>query len=139
MRSFCSGDTRAKIERCRMASAKLIVVEFGELGARHPRTVPARLLDAELLSDPSCGTRMVPGDHDHTDAGTLRIGDGVDHLGSRRVDDADDTEMDETVLEGLIDLDGDLVESTVGDGQRAKRVVGEPFDVAQNRVPSRRR
>ena len=124
MRSFCSGDTRANTDRVRTVArnassscaASSAPVDADARVARGRRSLHCRRAPAtrcRVLHRSGGGSWMVAGDHDHPDARSLRLGDRVDHFGSRRVEDADDAEVDEVVLDRLVDGFGDLVETSV--------------------------
>ncbi len=79
--------------------------------------------DAEVAGDARRGERMVAGDHDGADAGTVRFGDGIAYFRARRVDDADHAGPDQIAFEhvALFRDVGDLA----GGIERDARHVGE--------------
>jgi hypothetical protein len=80
---------------------------------------------------------VVAGDHHDPDAGRLRLGDRVPDLGAGRVDHADHAGEDELVLERLVGGRRlGRVERTVGDGERAQGLIGQPVDRAEDLPPA---
>ena len=104
MRSLCAGATRAKTDTLAGDCPELLVVEPVELGAGDGGGV--RPDDAEVRRDPAGGHRVVAGDHDGADAGSMRLVDRHGRLRARRVDDADEAEVDEVALGGLVEVPG---------------------------------
>ncbi len=97
--------------------------------AQHPC---ATLDDAEVCRNARRSARMIAGDHDHADAGTMCLPDRHCRLLARRVDDADGADEDQMALEIL--ACGILVslQGTVGHGKRAQCIVGECVDIREN-------
>ena len=106
--------------------------------------------DAQVGGDASRGERMVAGDHDGTDAGPMRFGDGGTHFGARRIDDADHAHPDQFGLQhvALFRDIGDMAcgvdryaghvgkrcrtERAIGLSQRTIGFAGKAFDRRQN-------
>ena len=108
--------------------------------------------DAQIGGDAGCGQRVVAGDHHRADAGAVRLGDGVAHLGARRVDDADHAVPDQVAfddvallgdighLAGGVGLDaGDVgerrgAERTIRLAKRTVRLAGQLLDGGEDRL-----
>ena len=121
MRSLCAGRRGRRPTSSGRHLAQLLGVERVELGAGDGGG--AGTDDAEVRRRCARRSRVIAGDHDHADAGAMRLGDGDGRLRARRVDDPDDADVDEVVLVALIEV-GPVapavdVERAVGHAERA--------------------
>jgi hypothetical protein len=92
--------------------------------------------DAEILRDPDCGLRMVPGDHHHPDPRSVRFFDGHRSFGAGWVDDPYRADEDQVMLQVLRRLGGlPLDERPVGHRERTQRVCGEFGDISKDLLP----
>ena len=108
--------------------------------------------DAKVGGDAGGGQRVVAGDHHRADAGTMGLGHGVAHLGTRRIDNADHAIPDEIGFNGF-GLIGDVghlacsidaytghisqrtgFQRTAGLAKRTVGLGGETFDGGENRL-----
>ena len=78
---------------------QLVVVHMGKLRALHHP--PTRGDQVQALGDgPGCG-RLISGDHQGPHTGCPEAGDGLGHLGGRRIHETDEPEERE-ILQGLL-------------------------------------
>jgi hypothetical protein len=106
-----------------------VLVQRLELRSRQRERAGAD--DPQIAGDPERGPRMVSRDHHRAHARRGRLGDRRPDLGSRRVDDPDQPEVDQLVLDPLVRsrVGG---QRPIGHGQGPQGEIRQPVDRLQH-------
>ena len=119
----------------RRCNDKCRVVQRVQLAARQHRSTGVG--DTQIDRNACGSARVVAGDHDHADAGPVRLADGDGGLGARRVDDAHRADVDQALFQvgRRIGVGRHLRvcgQRAACHGQRAQRGVGHAVHVGQD-------
>ena len=82
-------------------------------------SIEADLSDAKFVTNSGGRARVITGDHDHANPSALCLFHSGSHFGPRRVDDSNDTQVDQVVLDRLVDWVAEVIEASIRHGECA--------------------